>query len=302
MTRVATIPLQQIMSNAMLRSQQALAESQMQLDTGKKAQDYAGLGTDAVRVLSARSMLAQQQANSSVATRLGTTLQLYDANLTEIDRSASDLRQQLMSAIGTNDSPGLQDAVGNAFSSFRTAINGTDAGTPLFAGGQTNSAPFTPQTLSDTIGLTPANAFTNDNVRASAHVGDGADLQYGIGASDVGSNLMLAFRTLAEAGPFGQKLTAAQASAIQTAIGQLDTGLSDVRAANAENGRKQNLVEAMAARADDRSRLLEDLIGKSEDADLGQVASDLSQRTTILQASYSVFRQLNELSLANYLR
>ena len=60
MTRVATIPLQRTLSGAIQRSQQALSASQLQLNTGKKAHDYAGLGTDAVRVLSARAMLAQR--------------------------------------------------------------------------------------------------------------------------------------------------------------------------------------------------------------------------------------------------
>jgi flagellar hook-associated protein 3 FlgL len=48
--------------------------------------------------------------------------------------------------------------------------------------------------------------------------------------------------------------------------------------------------------------LLTGVIGSVEDADLGQVAIDISQRQTILQASYSVFAQLNSMSLANFLK
>ena len=41
MTRVATIPLQRTMADAIQRAQQNLAKTQTSLSTGKKAQDYA---------------------------------------------------------------------------------------------------------------------------------------------------------------------------------------------------------------------------------------------------------------------
>jgi flagellar hook-associated protein 3 FlgL len=55
-------------------------------------------------------------------------------------------------------------------------------------------------------------------------------------------------------------------------------------------------------RAGDRSTLLQGIIQDNEDADLGQVAIDLAQQKTMLQASYSVFAQLSGLSLSSYLR
>lgn len=302
MTRVATIPMQTTLANAIQRSQQALNTSQLQLSTGKKVTDYAGLGLDAVRTLSARTMLSQQDSYQSVASRVSTTLSLYDANLNQIDSSLSDLRTQLMTALGTGDSPSLQTAVEGAFSDVRASLNATEGGVPLFAGSQTSDTPFVPKTLEDTVGLASADAFANDSVRQSARMGDGVDVQYGITASDVGTNLIPAFRTLAEAGPFGDKLTDDQKAAIQTALDQLDTGLSDVRNVNAANGRRQNQVDSLSTRASERSDLLTEVIGGVEDADLGQVAIDITQRQTVLEASYSVFAQLSSLSLTNYLK
>ncbi len=302
MTRVATIPMQTTLANAIQRSQQALNTSQLQLSTGKKVTDYAGLGLDAVRTLSARTMLSQQDSYQSVASRVSTTLSLYDANLNQIDSSLSDLRTQLMTALGTGDSPSLQTTIEGAFSDVRASLNATEGGVPLFAGSQTSDTPFVPKTLEDTVGLASADAFANDSVHQSARMGDGVDVQYGITASDVGTNLIPAFRTLAEAGPFGDKLTDDQKAAIQTALDQLDTGLSDVRNVNAANGRRQNQVDSLSTRASERSDLLTEVIGGVEDADLGQVAIDITQRQTVLEASYSVFAQLSSLSLTNYLK
>lgn len=301
MTRVATVPLQRTMSGAIQKSQAQLATTQVRLATGKKAPDLASLGTQTVRNLSARSLVARQEAHADVATRLGTTLSLYDANITGLDTLGSELRQNILTAIGTNASPGLQDAIQTAFDQFRSALNANEAGIPLFGGSQT-ADPFTPATLADTVGLDAADAFTNDGVRASARVGDNLDVRYGVTASELGGDMLAAFRTLAEAGPFGDTPTAAQLDALKAAKGQFDTALSGVRAVNAGNGRRQAQIETLATRAEERTTLLKDIISRNEDADLGQIAIDLAQQKTVLEASYSVFSQLSSLSLINYLR
>ncbi|WP_204265676.1 flagellin, partial [Klebsiella pneumoniae] len=78
--------------------------------------------------------------------------------------------------------------------------------------------------------------------------------------------------------------------------------LGDLRAVNAENGRKQNQVDTLATRGEQRSLVLQGVIQDNEDADLGQVAIDLAQQKTVLEASYSVFAQLSGLNLAAYLK
>ena len=301
MNRVATIPLQRTMSDSIARTQSKLAVTQMQLSTGVKAQNFAALGTEAVRNVSARSLLANQEAYGKVANRLGTTLAIYDANISGVESVAADLRLGMMNAIGTGKGAGLQEAIEAAFDQFRSSLNASQDGMSLFGGAQTD-APFKPKTLADTSGLDPAQAFANDDVRASARVADNLDVTFGITASEIGTDMLAAFRTLAEAGDIGETPTAAQLETLRTVLGQVDTALSGVRAVNAGNGRRQAQVETLATRADERTLVLSDIISRNEDADLGQVAIDLAQQKAMLQASYSVFAQLSELSLVNFLR
>ncbi len=301
MTRVATIPLQRTMSDAIQRAQQKLAVTQTQLVTGKKATTLAQLGSEAVRNLSARSLVSAQNAHVGVATQLGTTLSFYDTNISGVETVATDLHQSILTSIGLGDGTGLQDTVEAAFNQFRSLLNSSNAGVPLFSGSQAGD-PFTPTQLSDTVGLSAANAFANDDVRASARAGDGIDIEYGVTATDVGSDLFAAFRTLAEAGSIGNKPTAAQVASLKTALGQIDTALGNVRAVNANNGRKQAQVETLGIRAEQRTLVLNDIISKNEDADLGQIAIDLAQQQSVLEASYSVFSKLSGLNLSNYLR
>lgn len=301
MNRVATIPLQRTMSGAIQRSQSQLAVTQAQLSTGKKATNLADLGTETVRNLSARTLLTKQEAHAAVSNHIGTTLSMYDTNITGLDTLGSDLRQEILTTIGNGKAVGLQDSVNAAFQQFRAILNASEGGIPLFGGSQTTQ-PFTPKTLSETIGLDPADAFTNDDVRASARVADDLNVEYGITASTLGKDMLAAFKSLAEAGPIGETPTEAQLATLRTVLEQIDTALGGVRAVNADNGRRQAQVETLTTRAEERALLLKDIISRNEDADLGQVAMNLIQQKTTLQASYSVFGQLSELSLVNYLR
>ena len=302
MTRVATIPLQHTMSSAIQRSQEKLAITQQRLSTGKKAADFADLGTETVRNLSAHSLLARQDAQSTVAKRVGTTLSIYQGHLEGIEKAVGDLKTDILNAIGTGDAAGLQEAIETAFSQYRTSLNANEGGAPLFSGSQTDTAPFTPDTLADVATTNVTDAFKDDGVRSSARVADGVDVTYGITASAVGKDLYTAFKTLAQAGTIGAKPTAAQLDALKQAVGQLGTGIDSLRTVNADNGRKQNQVETLTTRGEQRGLLLEGVIETNEDADLGQVALDLAQQKTMLQASYSVFSQLSDLSLVNYIR
>lgn len=301
MNRVATFSLQRTMADAIQRAQQDLAATQNALATRKKAQNYAALGAEAVRTISARSVLARQDAQATVSKQVATTLAFYDSHVTAMDTSISDLRTDIFTAIGTGESTGLRDAMEATFSQFRNSLNATEGDVPLFAGSRTDKVPFAPETLADAAAIDSADAFRNDDIRAAANVADGRDLTYGITASEVGGQLYQAFQTLAAIGPLGERLTNAQVTALEAALGELDEGLTDLRAVNVGNGRKQNQMEALVTGAEQRSLLFKEIVAQNEDADLGQVAVDLAQQRTVLEASYSVFAQLAGLNLTRFL-
>lgn len=302
MSRVATIPMQRVLFDAIGRSQRKLADTQVQMATGKKAKDFAALGVEAIRNLSARTLVARQEAHGAVANRLQTTLAIVDANINGVEESMTSLNTEILKAVGTGRALGLQEAIEEAFQRFRYGMNSDEGGLPLFAGTQTSEPPFRPETLADTVGLATADAFGNDTVKAQARVADGLNVEYGMLASELGAGLFEAFRTLAEAGPITDPPTAAQVTALTNSIGQIRDGLTAMRTLNAENGRRQAQIETLATRAQDRTLILKELIAKNEDADMAEVASELVQRKTALEASYTVFAQLSGLSLVNFIR
>ncbi len=299
--RVATIPLQQTTAISIQRAQQKLAVTQAQLSTGKKAPDLAALGSEAVRTLSAHTLLAKQEAHAETATRLGTTLTLYETSITAIENGSMDLGTRLATAVGTGESAGLGEAISAAFDQFRAMLNTTEGGLPLFGGGISTS-PVTATTIDQLAGTTASDHFDDGDAIARARVGDGLDLNYGITASEIGLGMTDIYRQLVEAGPYGDRLTDAQKTALTSIKDQLDDAVTGIRTVNAENGRRLAQAETLVDRSNERALVLKDIISRNEDADLAQVAMDLAMHKTTLEASYSVFTQLNELSLLNYLR
>lgn len=302
MNRIATVPLQTTMSSSIGKTQVRLSELQQQLASGKKATDLASLGSETGRNLSARSLVSRQEAQLAVSKRVETSLQLYESHITQMDDVTSQLRTDILRAVGTEQGAGLQDAAEAAFDQIRAALNATEAGIPMFGGAQDGAHPFVPKSLAETAGMDAQDAFTNDDVRRQARVAEGLDLEYGVLADEVGSKLFEAFKTIAEAGPIGSELTAAQKTALTDALDQMDGAIGDIRDANSANGRRQAQAEQVTRRAEDRMLVLKQVISNNEDADLGDVAMELSQVQTRLEASYSVFARLANLNLGDYLR
>lgn len=301
MNRVSTTQLQGTMLSGMQRAQSGLALSQFQLSSGKKAPHYSQLGADGVRALSANSLLSRQESYSDAAKQTGSTLGLYDTHMASVEKTMIDLRAQLMTALGVDSGTDIAANTSTAFDDFKTTINAEIGGNSLFGGAQTGTKPLAIDNLSDTIGLAPADAFANDDVRATARVGEDLDLEYGVVASDFGGDFVQAFGTLANMGPINGKLNDTQKAAVRDAVEQIDSGLNQIYAVNGENGRKMAYLETLGERADDRALLMKQMVSDTEDADLGQVVTDLTQYQATLQASYSVFSRLSSMSLVNYL-
>lgn len=300
--RVASMPMQRNLFDSIALSQRKIAETQKQMATGKKAPDHAALGTQATHNLSARSLLARHEAHQSAGSRVGNTLALMDAEIGGMAEAVGKLRDGVLEAVGTGRALGLQQAAEQAFSSFRSALNSDEAGVRLFGGSQTEQPPFLPASLAATSGLPASAAFANDDVVATARIGEGQDIAVGLTASALGTELFAAFRTLAEAGPIPEQPTPAQMDALARTVGQIDDGLKTLRAQHAETGRRQALVERLTEQAGERALVMQELVARNEDADMAEVASTLVQRQTMLEASYTVFGRLANLSLVNFLK
>ena len=300
MNRVATASLHSTMSASIQRNQGLLQNLQQQLSTGKVASDLAGLGSKAVRNLSAHSFVSAHEAQVAASKQVGEVLSLYELNISEIEAIGETLRQDILTIIGNEDGSGLQETTELAFNRFRSVINAVSGGMPLFGGAGTQQ-PFSVDSFGQAETTTSADAFRSGAVRLSVRVADDRDMEYGILAEDVGTGLYEAFRALATAGPFSNVPTDSQLADLSSVVDTLNGALKDIRAVNADNGRRQAQAETLVQEGEKRILAFTRIIAEDEDVDLGQVAMELAQHQATLQASYSVFSRLSSLSLTDYI-
>lgn len=301
--RVSTLPLHAALSNA-IQSNLSKAEAlQRQLASGKRVNDHADLGPESARIVSIRSVAAREEAYAAASKRTAGTLQVYDAHLGQLHAVATRLRETLLTAVGTGNGHAVPSELEQAFAQVRSSLNAREGGVPLFAGTSGEAEALVTGSLAElvTVGSTTA-AFGNDEGRASVVLADGRTLTFGIHADEAAEGLVEALRIAADASIPAGRLSDTDIGRLRDALDSLDVGLTQLSGARAANGRRQVEVDAAEQAARSRLDLMTKLVGEVEDADYAKVAAQLVATQTALQASLSVFAQMRELTLANYLR
>jgi flagellar hook-associated protein 3 FlgL len=308
MTRVSSNSIQQSTIESISRAQEKMGTLQLQLATGKKASTYRDLGADTTKVLTARTALDRTQAFQGASKQLTNTLNLYDIKFGQLNTLSDNLKAEL-SQKSDGSSASLVSAVEQAFAEFRGILNSDDAGFAMFAAPKGEGEAFKLTTLTDAallVGETDSQAddraFGTSTGKNSTLVAEGVSMAYGADARTTGSQMLAAFRTLANEWPLSSPLTSAQSSAIDTAITQINQAQLGINGLTAENGANLKRLEDIDDLANRRTETLNQIVSSYEDANIPEVASKISQQKSLLESSYALFSQLSGLSLVNYLR
>jgi flagellar hook-associated protein 3 FlgL len=308
--RVATSAQTALFLTQIQQASSALNKTQTQIASGVQADTYAGFG-DKAQVLTAT--ISANQRNDSYKT--ATTLALTQADLqTDQLGRLSDIAQQLHNAVstslGNNTAANMMPQIQSLFDQAVSVLNAKDAnGDYIYGGGRTDTPPLTVTNLSDLGSLSSiSQAFANGDLHKAVQVGDGESVTYGLTASDIGTDLMGAFKDIAafDAGPNGNfaaggGLSQAQDTFLMGAISNASAVASAINTTAATNGYVYARLNDAANRQSDMSTLYNGFIGKLQSTDMAKAATDLSMNQTQLQAALTVTASLNKLSLLNYL-
>ena len=294
MTRIPTIGLDATMVTSMRNARSALTAAQVQLSTGRKSETYAGLGTDAGRSLSARSIVARQTAYVAAGKQASETLDRTGAEITALRTATETFRDAVRNAMGSGDASGLTSEAGALFAAAKQTLNAQQGGRYLFGGTQTSTPPFRAgSTTAASAAADPAILFANDDVTPTARIADGADLPTGFGADVIGRQVIDAMRAFTASGTPESALSADQITALGAVAGLIG--------AEAENGRRANRADSYMRAAQTRVDVFKSVASNAEDVDLADVAIRLSQEQTALQASLQSVAKISGLTLASFL-
>lgn len=307
MTRIGDAGQALQLQQQMLRIQERTADTQRQISTGYKSENYAGLGSDAGALLGAQSLLSRIDTQKSLANEVKTRLDFTEGALDNAASVTQNLRDQILKVLSTGDGTGLMIQADSAFSQFSAAMNQQFNGQYLFAGGGIDTAPVTVASLTDLMALpSAADAFNNGTLQSQAVLEDGATFTYGARANEVGTSMMTAIKDIAEFnagvdGPFAAELTPAQRAFLEGQLATLSAAQGEVQTAVSSNGIAQARLEDIVQRQDAQKVLLKTFIGDAQDADMAEAISRLNQDQVALQAAYKMLGDLGQTSLLDFI-
>jgi flagellar hook-associated protein 3 FlgL len=319
MTRIATFAYQQLTLGQSLKTQKTMLDLQVQVSTGKKSQEYAGLAVDSFRLVTLKSTQAQVAQHSANIQQTTGRLQTMDSTIKQVYDVASRFRQTLLSAMNGGFTGSVDTATegANSLSEVAGLLNIQYEGRYLFSGSRTSTPPV------DATGLPlPPNPITTpqdyapdyyrgDAAMAAVEADTGFTLDYGLGADEPAFEYVIrAMHYVQKAGvPADAEVLSVALALINTAMGTgpadaslgvapINKDLADLRA---YTGVVQQTLDNTLSRLTDVSVYLDQNIGDIENVDITDAVSRMTVQQTQLEASYMTLSRLSQLTLVNYL-
>lgn len=304
--RVATNNQTAYMMAQIAKANVALQQSQIQVSTGKIATDYTGIG-DKTSALEGAQAAADRAAAYATATQQAMTqTDLQDTQLTTLSGLAAQLQKAIQSAAANSDGTGLMATAQSVFEQASAILNSTDAsGTYIYSGEKADQKAFTATSMADLASAPVASYFANGTIKKTVQVGDGQTEQIGVLASDIGTDLMNALKSLYQldqSSSLSGPLTTTQVGSLSSSVlPGATTATNTLNGATAANGAVYDNLKATVTSQTSMKNLYTGFVSDIQDADMATALTNLSNNQTALQAVLTVTSRLNNLSLLNFM-
>lgn len=307
MTRISSSMINASALNDLQRAQAEMYDAQRKTASQKEADDLKGYGADARTVVSLSRMRAQTEAYGDTASELATRLELQDNHLGRAAELAGSLREELTSALALGDMSGIARKLSSTFSDIKSAFNANLNGKYLFGGNVPEQPPVTATDISDLAANPLADSLNSDSKVLQVRIAENRLVEAGPLAHEEATELLGILRDLqiveeGPDGPFSDNPTEAQKAAVQAAIAALKPAHENLIGTQAKNGQALNETDTIIERHTSESNVLESLSADITEVDLAEVAVKLNQAQLQYQATASIFRTIQGLSLVDYLR
>jgi flagellar hook-associated protein 3 FlgL len=306
--RIATNAQSQIMLAQIQQDETALSQTQSQVATGLVSTTYGGIGDKTALMESARSQQTLATGYASAAQLGANQADLQDTQLNQLATLASQLQQDITTAVANHDGSTLMSQAQSIFDQAVQILNSQDAnGNYIYSGGKANAPPVAVSSMAALQALpSAASAFVNGAEKASVQIGANQTVQVGVLASDVGTQLFQTLQDVANfnggpSGNFGTTLTSAQSSFLTSEIQTARSAAQTLNDAVGNNGSVFQQLQTAVGQQQSMATMYQGFVSDVQDVDMATAASNLSQNQAALQAALEVTARLNQISLLNYL-
>jgi flagellar hook-associated protein 3 FlgL len=302
LTRVANYAEYQRTLANILTTQSRSADLQLQVSSGAKSTDYAGLGQDAGRLVtleSAHSRASQYILdNNAVTTRLQNT----ESNVSQVFDVMSDFKQLLISALNGENANELAmpQQAADRLKQVTGLLNAKVDNTFLFGGSITDRPPVDltglpvsytiPSADGDSIGY-----YKGDNTVLAVQADDDISVKYGVTAGDPAFEKAIRALDMVVKGGVNDRAT------LEHSLDVVNQALNAIPDLRTKIGSSLNALDLANKKHTEFQQLAEGTIGDIKNVDVALAVTQLNDAQTTLQASYLALSRLTQASLVQYL-
>ncbi len=297
-TRIGDFTRHALLTSMVQKTQGRMADLQMAIASGKKAQKYDAIAGDVPVLLSTHFDRRLTSAHIDQNLLTVDRMQAMDGTLKALgdiaERARTLLVQRLDGTVG--DAVPLDTELDTMLEQIEARLNLRVDGRYLFAGSRTDTKPVEipdpPPTTADS-----STYYQGDEIRLKVRAEADIEIEYGIPASDSAFERLIGAIGLARRGHLANDRGDLE-NALDL-LGQAVEKLSDLRG---ELGSKRSRLEAVIDIQRGDAVYFDDIINRLENTDISEAMSRLAQDRTVLEASYVTISRISQLSIADFLR
>ncbi len=303
--RVSSFGQQQLLIRSIIDNQTQLFESQRQVSTGKKADDFKGLAGETGTILGARSFKSRIETYQQTIATIRGKLDANDVQIGGVLDGMEDLKENIQTVLANGQARGFEELLEQTFRFTVNSLNTNFDGTYLFSGAETGTQPVNVSTLADlSAAPTTADVFDNAAIAFEARIADGVNLEFGLLASDLATGIFDELRALYDQHqltPFEGEIDQTQFNFLQASLQTLTTAIDNLRQDHVSNGLSFERLEVVDQQHVDSVLFLETFIADLEDVNIAEAVTRLNNDQIALEASYQAISSLNQLTLLRFL-
>lgn len=270
---------------------------QEQLSSGRRinkpSDDPVGLSF-ALRYRSEYGAVEQYQDNLSSAT---SWMNYTDSTLDKAGEVLQRMRELTVQASNSSNSQeslnSIRSEISQLYNEFVTIGNSQFNGKYIFNGQKTDIKPYDPNS--------PETASI-DQTSIQYEIGTGIRLGINVTGDQVFGQPTDTDNIFVVADQLMADLGTSNFSGINNALGKLDSRMNKFLAVRADVGARMNRIEFATNRTSDTGVNLQDLLSRTEDADIAGTITNLKTAENVYQSSLSVGAKLIRPSLIDFLR
>lgn len=305
---ISTSAQAQLLLSQVQQDETNVSQTETQVATGLVSTTYGGIGDKTAMLEAAQSQNALATGYAAAAQLGANQANLQDTQLNQLSTLASQLQQDITTAVANNDGSTLMSQAQSIFDQAAQILNSQDAnGNYIYSGGNADTPPLAPTSLSALAALpSVAQAFTNGTQKTAVQVAGNQTVQVGVLASDVGTQLMQTLADIANFnaganGNFGSNLSSAQSSFLSGEIQTAQSASQTINDAVGNNGDVYQQLQNAVTQQQSMSTLYQGFVSDIQNVDMATASSNLSQNQVALQAALEMTAKIGSVSLLDYL-